>query len=128
VPLPYPGVAPFQGRQELWDKARVASYLGEPIAWADAHGIPRNRMVAAEFGCIRRLPFCPAYLEDVLTVLDRSQVHWAFYSFREDAWDAMDYELGPGAPPPGYWDAPARAKRGPTPQFGPILRRLRATH
>lgn len=126
MPLPYPGMALFQGRRELWDSARVAAYLGEPIAWADAHGIARNRMVAAEFGCIRRLPFCPAYLEDVLTVLDRSRVHWAFYSFREDAWDAMDYELGTGAPPPGYWDAPARARRGPTPQFEPILRRLRA--
>ncbi|MES2442049.1 MAG: cellulase family glycosylhydrolase [Pseudomonadota bacterium] len=126
VPIPYPGMAPFQGRQQMWDAARVAAYLGQPIAWADAHGIPRNRMVAAEFGCIRRLAFCPAYLEDVLTALDRSQVHWAFYSFREDAWDAMDYELGPGAPPPGYWDNPAKAKRGPTPQFEPILRRLRA--
>jgi hypothetical protein len=48
-PIPYPGVAPFQGRSELWDKARIAAYLGEPIAWADAHGVPRNRIVAAEF-------------------------------------------------------------------------------
>jgi hypothetical protein len=38
----------------------------------------------------------------------------------------MDYELGGGNPPPGYWDNPAKAKRGPTPQFEPILRRLRA--
>jgi Cellulase (glycosyl hydrolase family 5) len=127
-PLPYPGMAPFQGRQERWDASRVAAYLAQPVAWADAHGVPHNRMVAAEFGCIRRLPFCPAYLEDVLTALDRSQVHWAFYSFREDAWDAMDYELGPGNPPPGYWDNPAKAKRGPTPQFEPILKRLRAAH
>jgi hypothetical protein len=125
VPLPYPGMAEFQGRQELWNADRVDAYLAQPIAWADAHHIPRNRMVAAEFGCIRRLPFCPTYLEDVLTVLDKAQVHWAFYSFREDAWDAMDYELGAGPVPASYWDSPAKAKRGPTPQFDPIARRLK---
>jgi hypothetical protein len=110
---------------EQWDKARVASYLGQPLAWADAHGIPRNRMVAAEFGCMRQLPFCPTYLDDVLNVLEPAGVHWAFYSFREDVWDGMDYELGGGPPPPGYWNNPARAKRGPTPQFEPIQRRLK---
>ncbi len=124
VPLPYPGTTEWQGRKQRWDSARVAQYLAQPVAWADAHGIPHNRLVTAEFGCIRRLPFCPAYLEDVLTTLDAAKVHWAFYSFREDAWDAMDYELGPGVPPPGYWDDPAHAKRGSTPQFEPIARRL----
>lgn len=108
-----------------WDKARVAAYLGQPLAWADAHGISRSRMVAGEFGCMRELPFCPAYLEDVLSVLDTSGAHWAFYAFREDAWDAMDYELGGGPPPPRFWDDPWSAKRGPTPQFDPIARRLK---
>jgi len=119
--IPYPGIVSGQ----YWDKARVGTYLGQPLAWADAHGIPRNRVVAGEFGCMRRLPFCPAYLDDVLDVLEPAGVHWAFYSFREDVWDGMDYELGGGAPPPGYWDNPAAAKRGPTPVFAPILRRLK---
>ena len=108
-----------------WDAARVATYLGQPLAWADAHGVPRNRMVAGEFGCMRALPFCPAYLDDVLGVLEPAGVHWAFYSFREDVWDGMDYELGGGALPAGYWDNPAGAKRGPTPVFAPIQRRLK---
>uniref|UniRef100_A0A1I7ZIA3 MarR family transcriptional regulator n=1 Tax=Steinernema glaseri TaxID=37863 RepID=A0A1I7ZIA3_9BILA len=43
---------------------------------------------------MRRWAGCTAYLEDVLGTLDRQQVHWAFYSFREDSWDGMDYELG----------------------------------
>jgi hypothetical protein len=116
----YPGT--IYGK--TWDAAVVAAYIGQPLAWADAHGIPRNRMVAGEFGCMRQLPFCPTYLDDVLNVLEPAGVHWAFYSFREDVWDGMDYELGGGRPPPGYWDAPDEAKRGPTPQFEPIMRRL----
>jgi hypothetical protein len=118
--IPYPGKI----RGKAWDADAVAAYIGQPLAWADTHGIPRNRMVAGEFGCMRQLPFCPAYLDDVLNVLEPAGVHWAFYSFREDVWDGMDYELGAGAPPPGYWEAPSRAKRGPTPQFEPIRRRL----
>ncbi|MEZ0243448.1 MAG: glycoside hydrolase family 5 protein, partial [Sphingomonas sp.] len=110
---------------EDWDAARVATYLGQPLAWADAHGVPRNRMVAAEFGCMRQLPFCPIYLDDVLNVLEPAGVHWAFYSFREDVWDGMDYEMGGGPTPPRFWDDPWSVKRGPTPQFAPIQRRLK---
>ena len=54
---------------------------------------------------MRRLAGCKQYLEDVLTVLDKQQLHWAFYSFREDNWDGMDYELGAAKVPWRYWQA-----------------------
>lgn len=128
-PLPYPGRAPFARGEELWDAARIRAYLGLPIAWADAHKVPRNRMVAGEFGCGRRLPFCARYLEDVLTVFDEQRIHWAFYAFREDAWDAMDYELGSGPVHWKYWDAmeknlPDPVVRKGGPEFEPVRRRL----
>jgi Cellulase (glycosyl hydrolase family 5) len=124
----YPGVTPFGGQDVKWDAARVAAYLHQPIDWAKAHRVPVNRMVAAEFGCVRTWPDCPRYLEDVLTALDADGVHWAFYSFRE-AWDAMDYELGPDKLPWQYWQAveagkPYELKRGPNKVFEPIQRRL----
>lgn len=31
--------------------------------------------------------------------------HWAFYAFREDSWDGMDYELGTGKAGGAYWKA-----------------------
>src|SRR3546814_10311657 len=83
-PYDYPGTVPFAGRKQRWDAARVAAYLAAPIAWADAHRVPRNRLVAGEFGCVRRLPLCPRYLEDVLRVFDRAGIHWAFYSRSEE--------------------------------------------
>ena len=126
APFPYPGTI----RGEPWDAARVAAYIGGPLAWADSHGVPRNRMVAGEFGCMRRLPFCAQYLEDVLTVLDGARVHWAFYAFREDVWDAMDYELGAGPVNWRYWDAVEKGERDTIARdsnaatFAPIRRRL----
>jgi hypothetical protein len=128
-PLRYPGPAPFGEGERPWDAARVAAYLQRPVAWADAHGVPLKRLVAAEFGCMRRWPDCPRYLEDVLSALDTNQVHWAFYSFRE-AWDGMDYELGDQPLPWQYWQAREQGKpfelaRGPNPVFQPIYRRLR---
>jgi hypothetical protein len=127
-PYRYPGVAPFGGGQSNWDAARVAAYLQQPLDWAGSHGIPRNRLVAAEFGCIRTWVDCPRYLEDVLTALDGDGVHWAFYSFRE-SWDGMDYELGARKLPWEYWQAQEQGKpyaleRGPNPVFEPISRRL----
>ncbi|MEO8019424.1 MAG: cellulase family glycosylhydrolase [Pseudomonadota bacterium] len=127
-PYRYPGVAPLGGRAVDWNAARIEAYLQAPIDWAREHHVPLNRMVAAEFGCVRTWIDCPRYLEDVLTVLDADGVHWAFYSFRE-SWDAMDYELGANKLPWQYWQAietgkPYELKRGPNPVFDPILRRL----
>jgi hypothetical protein len=127
-PRRYPGVAPYAGGESHWDAARVAAYLQQPLDWARQHGVPVNRLVAAEFGCMRRWVDCPRYLEDVLTKLEADGVHWAFYSFRE-SWDGMDYELGADKLPWQYWQAleqgkPFPLRRGPNPVFDPILRRL----
>jgi hypothetical protein len=92
-----------------------------------------NRLVAAEFGCMRRWVDCPRYLEDVLNAFDADGVHWAFCSFRE-SWDGMDYELGAGKLPWQYWQywqaqEQGKAfdlKREPNPVFEPIQRRLRS--
>lgn len=127
-PYRYPGRAPFGSSESEWDASRVADYLQIPVDWARRHAIPPNRLVAAEFGCMRRWPDCPRYLDDVLTALEADGVHWAFYSFREN-WDGMDYELGSGPLPWRYWEAVERGEpyeldRGPNPVFEPILKRL----
>lgn len=129
-PYDYPGTVPFAGKDELWDRARVAAYLQSPLAWAKEHDIPANRLVGGEFGCVRLLPGCRQYLDDVLTVFEQARLHWAFYGFREDAWDGMDYELGKSKVPAAYWQAieagqPDPVARHATPEFEPILRRLK---
>ncbi|WP_423144748.1 glycoside hydrolase family 5 protein [Pseudomonas chlororaphis] len=128
-PYTYPGIVPFGIGKEKWDKKRVDTYLQQPLNWAKQHAIPTNRLAAGEFGCVRKLPGCHQYLEDVLTALDAAQVHWAFYSFREDSWDGMDYELGKEKVPWPYWKAiddnrPDPIKRHATPEFEPISKRL----
>lgn len=128
-PYAYPGLVPFAGKTQQWDAGQVARYLEKPVDWAAATKLPRSRLVVGEFGCMRRLPGCRQYLEDVLTVLDRQQLHWAFYSFREDSWDGMDYELGSAKVPWRYWQAidkgaPDPLMRKAAAEFEPIRRRL----
>ncbi|MEG2804760.1 cellulase family glycosylhydrolase [Stenotrophomonas sp.] len=130
-PYRYPAAVPFAGGMPRWDAAHVARYLQQPMDWADQHGVARQRMVVGEFGCMRRWPDCRTYLEDVLRVLEAGKVHWAFYAFREDGWDGMDYELGTTPLPWSYWQAveagrTPTAPRADTPLFAPILQRLRA--
>ncbi|MBZ9655084.1 glycoside hydrolase family 5 protein [Phyllobacterium lublinensis] len=129
TPFAYPGKVPYAGSTSVWNTDRVADYLARPVEWAKTHGIPLNRLVAGEFGCMRRLAGCKAYLDDVLTGLDGNNLHWAFYSFREDSWDGMDYELGAGKVNWKYWEAidaggPDPVKRQATPEFEPIRKRL----
>lgn len=131
-PYRYPAEVPFGYRSERWDAARVRSYLQQPMDWAKTHGIGANRMVIGEFGCMRRWPDCGRYLRDVLDVAEQQKVHWAFYAFREDGWDGMDYELGDKPLPGSYWQAvekgeavqPPRSMQAPL--FAPILQRLKA--
>ncbi|ENE1250077.1 cellulase family glycosylhydrolase [Stenotrophomonas maltophilia] len=132
TPYRYPGVVPFGEHSERWDATRVRSYLQQPMDWAKTHGVGANRIVVGEFGCMRRWPDCQRYLQDVLQVLEQEKVHWAFYAFREDAWDGMDYELGDGPLPWSYWQAQEKGKTVAPPRsmqaplFAPILERLKA--
>jgi len=132
TPYRYPGVVPFGEHSERWDATRVRSYLQQPMDWAKTHGVGANRIVVGEFGCMRRWPDCQRYLQDVLQVLEQEKVHWAFYAFREDAWDGMDYELGAGPLPWSYWQAQEKGKTVAPPRsmqaplFAPILERLKA--
>jgi hypothetical protein len=128
-PLRYPGTSWFGPDQVRWDATQVAAYLQLPVEWAKKNGVPLNRLVAAEFGCMRQWVDCPQYLEDVLAALDANHLHWAFYSFRE-SWDGMDYELGADKLPWAYWQAreagkPYELARGPNKVFEPIQKRLR---
>ena len=92
----YPGFQSWVGPEQVtWNKAEITKFLTGPFYWAAAHDVPNNRVVDGEFGCVRRWVDCGAYLGDVLDVLKSHHAHWAFYGFREDGWDAMDYELAP---------------------------------
>jgi len=129
-PYAYPGEVPFGAGSENWDAKRIDAYLRLLLDWANKHGVPNTRIVAGEFGCMRRLAGCRQYLDDVLTRLDADRLHWAFYSFREDSWDGMDYELGREKVNWKYWEAidagkPDPVNRKATPEFEPISKRLK---
>lgn len=129
TPWSYPGIVPFAGKKEMWDAVRVSRYMQTFFDWAEKQNIPATHLVAGEFGCVRQLPGCTQYLNDVLAVLDKKKVHWAFYSFREDSWDGMDYELGKENVPWSYWQAAERGERDTlarkaTPEFEPVRERL----
>jgi len=88
-------------------------------------------MVASEFGCHRLSPGCALSLEDVLSVVEGQESHWAFYAFQEDTYDGFDCELGTWKAPWAYWRAqekgrPWKLTRTSNPLLEPIARRLQA--
>ena len=72
--------------------------------------IPINRIVAGEFGCMRKNKGARQYLQDIIDFLNQNNFHWAFYSFREDAWDGYDYELSTQNLGWEYWQAVERGE------------------
>lgn len=95
----YPGKAPIGELSKNppiinWDKHQLETYL-QPISdWQRKHNIPNSRIFVGEVGVFRSNAGATEYLKDITNILNEKKWHWAFYSFREDTWAGMDYELG----------------------------------
>ena len=85
-----------------------------PVAeWQKRHRIKSNRIFVGEFGCNRMVSGAANYLSDLINIFNQHNWHWAFFTFRQDSWDGMDYEIGTKPPGWAYWQA---VERGETPQ------------
>jgi hypothetical protein len=115
----YPGeyvLPPASGETDSLRVSLNAQALREIIQpvidWQAKNHVPSNRIFAGEFGCNRMNRGVAQYLGDLTSIFDEQRWHWAFYSFREDEWDGMDYELGDKPLGWSYWQA---KERGETP-------------
>ncbi|MBY8917230.1 glycoside hydrolase family 5 protein [Nitratireductor sp. L1-7-SE] len=126
VPLRYPGVVTeYAGGEESWNRQAVASHIGAAFNWAEQQGLPPTRVVAAEFGCMRRWADCGKYLTDVMDAVEERGGHWAFYSFREDEWEGMDYELPTSVAPGQFYWLTEEGKDANLPRDGELMDLLR---
>lgn len=130
-PLDYPGPAVIgesekTGKKIVWDQKSLSEFFQPVRDWQKAHNIPSWQIVAGEFGVNRTAPGAAGYFSDLLTIFDKEGWHWALYSWREDEWDAMDYELGTGKAPYRYWQSIEKGTSYEYPKnlgpFVPILR------
>lgn len=122
----YPGDMDGQN----WDYEALHKYMEPVIEFQRAHAIPSNRILVGEFGCYRKQKGLPEYFSDLISIFDECGWHYAFYAFREDNWDGMDYELGDQNVPEAYWQAiengetPNGNRESTTAQFAILLRAL----
>ena len=127
TPNRYPGVeTAYAGAKLTWDRKAVADHIGAAFDWAKAQGLPASRIVAAEFGCMRLWADCGTYLTDVMDAVEDKGGHWAFYSFREDEWEGMDYELPARVKPGEFYWLSEQGKAGKLPRDGKLMDLLKA--
>jgi hypothetical protein len=112
----YPGSVPFGNDTIFWDRHTIEAYFEPFLRWVEANDIPANRIVAGEFGCMRKNKGADRYLQDMLDFLNEKTFHWAFYSYREDEWDGYDYELGTESLGWQYWQAVDNGKNPELPR------------
>jgi hypothetical protein len=127
----YPGPVPEdandpQAKQRSWDAAELARFLAPVEEWQRTHRVPAERILLGEFGVNRRAPGAEAYLSDLVRLFDERGWHQAFYAFREDTWDAMDYEIGDRPLPASYWKAREEGRAEDPPRSdNPLWRAIR---
>lgn len=88
-----------------WNIETLKQFLSPVLDWQKKYDIPASRILVGEFGCDRTSKGAEKYLSDLIDTFNFHNWHWAFYSFREDCWDSMDYELGSGELSWKYWEA-----------------------
>jgi endoglucanase len=86
--------------------------LSPVVEWQRKHAIKSNRIFVGEFGCNRMVGGAAQYLGDLIKIFNRQNWHWAFFTFRQDFWDGMDYEIGTKPLGAAYWQS---IERGETP-------------
>lgn len=116
----YPGDAPIgegdKPETVNWNKRELAKFLAVVSDWQKKHKVPANRIFAGEFGVYRANEGAAQYLADLTEIFNTQKWHWAFYSFREDTWEGMDYELGTTKVDAKYWSA---IEKGQFPTYRP---------
>ncbi|MDP5110644.1 MAG: glycoside hydrolase family 5 protein [Rickettsiaceae bacterium] len=126
----YPG----QINDKQWDKKALEEYMSSVIAFQKNHDIPKHKILIGEFGGHRMSPGLEKYFEDLITIFNQHGWHFAFYAFREDVWDGMDYELGTKKLPWSYWKAledgkkPVLKRKDNYPAFLVIRKNLNGKH
>lgn len=89
----------------FWDSKTLNQFLSPVVIWQKKYNIPGSKILIGEFGCDRTSKGAKEYLSHLIDIFNTNHWHWAFYSFREDCWDSMDYELGSGKLSWEYWEA-----------------------
>ena len=97
-----------------WNKEALNSYTDYVRSFQKTNNIPSNRILVGEFGGHRTSKGLPDYFRDLMNIFNKNGWHFAFYAFREDVWDGMDYELGDKKLPWEYWQA---VEKGETPKL-----------
>jgi len=119
----YPG--PVNG--VYWGYKALKNYMNTVLVFQRTNNVSSNRILVGEFGGHRMSKGLPNYFEDLTKFFNENGWHYAFYAFREDTWDGMDYELGDRRMPWSYWqalergDKPVVDRRPDTPSFKAIL-------
>lgn len=104
----YPGEIPIGEElteSKKWDRKQLSDFLLPIREWQKKWSIPSSRIFMGEFGVCRRNAGGDSYLKHLISIFQNEGWHWAFYSFREDTWTGMDYELGTDPLPAEYWQA-----------------------
>ena len=105
--LNYPGKVtdPDTGEIKYWDRNTIDQYLNSVVRWQKKHNISSSHILVGEFGAFRNLNGITNYFKDLISIFNKYNWHWAVYSFREDNWDKMNYELKSTASHQDYWRA-----------------------
>ena len=97
--LTYPGYirkwANKNDEQVLVDYQTLQKLLIDSVrSWQERHSIPSRQILVAEFGICREIEGAEIYLTDLIRIFSEFEWSWLMFSFRDEEWDALDYELG----------------------------------
>jgi endoglucanase len=101
--ITYGGVVVHNNKEEKFNIDYLEKSMENVIEFQNKYNIKSNRIMVGEFGGNRFKEGILNYLKDLIKIFNKYGWHFSIYSFREDCWDNMDYELDNKLLPAIYW-------------------------
>ncbi|XP_064607076.1 uncharacterized protein LOC135471689 [Liolophura sinensis] len=96
----YPGKVPKWRKDKwadawpVWNEHKIREVIQPVVKWQKENSIQSSMIFVGEFGVSREVPGALQYLLDTMNMWEENGWSWCLFSFRDNEWDAMDYELG----------------------------------
>lgn len=91
----FPGEVPIYeakySEKIMWDDEKIKSKISKAVEWATERNI---KIFLGEFGISRDTIGADKYLQSVTNACKQFGISATLYSYRDQDWDAMNYELG----------------------------------
>ncbi len=91
----YPDNMPSLDGSSKWTISMLEKSFDPVYKFMKNNNIDKSQIIASEFWCDRRISGCAEYLNDLIQIYNKNEMHWSFWEYQgQGAWTGYEYQRG----------------------------------